>query len=184
VRRDELDRSLSQIGRRVRITGNTVGVLAVVTALASTLVSFYPLNATANCYVATRPQPAIVAAAFGLGLVALGGWLYLLSDRVVYKAQLAACGALAIMIVVILAVPALAASGQYGPITAPSSPWPCSFGVPYVVLAAMSAFVPLVAGAVEYVFARWLPPSRWSLPRAALGGVAVWVIYLLWIYLL
>jgi hypothetical protein len=169
--------------RRLRITGNAIAAFAVLTALASALFSLYPLNATANCYVATRPLPEIVAVGTVLGLATLACWLFLLRRADLYEAQIAACGAMAVVIVVLLAVPALFLSGQYG--AAPlAEPWPCSLGFGYTVVVVGSAFVSLVAAGVCWALARWLPTVHGRLRIAALGGVAVWTVYLLWIYLL
>ena len=167
--------------QRARVIGNLVAALSVLAALASALFSLYPVNAVANCYNATPPLPALVGTGCGLGLIALASWVFLLRDRVVYEEQIQASAALGVVIVVLLALPAFLASGQYGD-PPPIEPWPCSLGLPYELLAAMSTFTPLVAATVSYVLARWLPASRFALWWAAASGVTVWAGYLLFVY--
>jgi len=166
--------------RRRRIVGNAIGVVTVLTALASTLFAFYPTNAVANCYVATPLLPGITAPGVGLGLISLASWIYLLRDRLEFGAQIAACAAMGVVIFVLLVVPALFSTVQFG--TSPMSDrWPCNLGGLHVLLVAASVFTPLVAAAVSYGIARALPrqrSSRWS----AVGGVGVWCIYVVAIY--
>jgi hypothetical protein len=170
----------TDLNRRRRIIGNAIGVITVLTALASTLFALYPTNAVANCYVATPLLPGVIALGVGFGLIALAGWVYLLRDRVEFGAQIGACAAMGVVIFVLLIAPALFFSGHYG--TSPMSDrWPCNLGGLHVLLVAASVFTPLVAAAVSYGIARALP-GHWSLRWSAVGGFGVWCIYVVAMY--
>jgi hypothetical protein len=151
--------------------GSALGFLAVVAAAASTLFAVLPINSTANSYT---PEGWIVTAAWlaiGTGLISFAAWMMILARREVSANQMAACGSMALVIVVLAALPALLASEDYAPGAAPS---------PIVVVAVgLSSITSLIAGSVAYLVVRLLNGRPQGILAGGVAGCVVWLGYAL-----